>query len=75
MKLKELRLLKGLSQEALANEAEVDRQVINRIERGKYKTHPHPATWRKIAGALGITSLEDIDEAQTAITAIMEETA
>lgn len=34
-KIRELRLKKGLSQEALANEAELDRTYIPSIEKGK----------------------------------------
>lgn len=55
--LKELREIRGLSQEALANEAELPISQIGRIERGE--VNPTLSTLQSISGALKI-SLRDL---------------
>ena len=54
-----LRRLRGeMSQDALADEAGVDRCTVNRIERGRIK-HPGSDTLATIATALGV-SVDDL---------------
>jgi len=50
--LRELRQAKVLSQRELAQRAKVSQKTIVDIETGKI--HPHPATLRKLAAALGV---------------------
>jgi transcriptional regulator with XRE-family HTH domain len=51
-RLKELRRLRALSQQELAEESGVGRATISRIERGE--TGAHGRTLRRLAGALGV---------------------
>lgn len=53
--LRHVRLLAALTQEQLAEKANVQRGTINRLERGK---DCHPTTVRKLADALGVTPKE-----------------
>jgi transcriptional regulator with XRE-family HTH domain len=57
IRLKELRLKRDLSQEALANEADVPISQIGRIERGEVNTTI--CTLKKLANALGV-SMSDL---------------
>ncbi len=50
--MRRLRVAKGFSQERLANEAEVDRTYISRLERKM--ENPSIGVLEKIAGALGV---------------------
>jgi transcriptional regulator with XRE-family HTH domain len=52
-RVKKLRLKKGMSQEALAAEAELDRAFVSGIERGI--ENPSLFTIQQIADALGIS--------------------
>lgn len=52
-RIKELRKLKGLSQEDLANACDVSRQTINAIENNKYD--PSLALAFQLAQMLGVT--------------------
>ncbi len=58
MKLKEMRLDAGLSQEELHEMTGVSRDTISRMETGD-RPNPHPKTLRKLAEALGV-SVADI---------------
>ena len=58
MKLREVRLDRGLSQEDLHRMTGVSRDTISRMETGD-RPNPHPKTLRKLAGALGV-SVADI---------------
>jgi transcriptional regulator with XRE-family HTH domain len=51
-KLKELRRLRALSQQELADSAGVGRNTISRIERGEGGAHGR--TLRRLAGVLGV---------------------
>jgi transcriptional regulator with XRE-family HTH domain len=51
-RLKELRRLRALSQQELADAASVGRNTISRIERGE--TGAHGRTLRRMAKALGV---------------------
>lgn len=51
-RLKELRRLRALSQEELAEEAGIGRATLSRIERGE--TGAHGRTLRKLAKVLGV---------------------
>ena len=51
-KLKELRRLRALSQQELADSAGVGRNTVSRIERGE--SGAHGRTLRRLAGALGV---------------------
>ena len=51
-RLKELRTLRALSQQELADAAGVERNTISRIERGE--TGAHGRTLRRLAKALGV---------------------
>lgn len=51
-RLKELRRLRALSQQELAEESGVGRATISRIERGE--TGAHGRTLRRLAEALGV---------------------
>gem|GEM_PF-3425545 len=55
-KLKELRRLRALSQQELADSAGVGRNTISRIERGE--SGAHGRTLRRLAGALGVDVAE-----------------
>ena len=55
-RLKELRRLRALSQEELAEESGVGRATISRIERGE--TGAHGRTLRRLAAALGVDVAE-----------------
>ena len=59
MKLAEARAAQGLSMTALANQAEVSRTSIHRIEGGESLASPERAS--KIADALGVV-IDDIEE-------------
>jgi len=52
VRLREMRLLKGMTQEELARMVGVSRQTINYIERGKYR--PTVLLALKIASVLGV---------------------
>jgi transcriptional regulator with XRE-family HTH domain len=54
VKLKELRLDRGLSQEELHEMTGVSRDTISRMESGD-RPNPHPRTLRRLAEALGVT--------------------
>jgi transcriptional regulator with XRE-family HTH domain len=54
--IREMRLAKGLSQEALADLAEIDRSYMGGIERGQHNVAM--INLLKIAGALGATLRE-----------------
>ena len=58
MKLREVRLDQGLSQEDLHRMTGVSRDTISRMETGD-RPNPYPKTLRKLAGALGV-SVADI---------------
>lgn len=58
MKLREVRLDMGLSQEELHEMTGVSRDTISRLETGD-RPNPHPRTLRKLAQALGV-SVADI---------------
>jgi transcriptional regulator with XRE-family HTH domain len=58
VKLKEMRLDAGLSQEELHEMTGVSRDTISRMETGD-RPNPHPKTLRKLAEALGV-SVADI---------------
>jgi transcriptional regulator with XRE-family HTH domain len=58
VKLKEMRLDRGLSQEELHEMTGVSRDTISRMETGD-RPSPHPKTLRKLAEALGV-SVADI---------------
>ncbi|HKG04859.1 MAG TPA: helix-turn-helix domain-containing protein [Pedobacter sp.] len=58
-KIKELRIRKGLSQEKLAEAAQINLRTIQRIEGGE--TEPRGDTLQRIANALDITPDELID--------------
>jgi transcriptional regulator with XRE-family HTH domain len=55
-RLKELRTLRALSQQELADAASVGRNTISRIERGE--TGAHGRTLRHLAQALGVDVAE-----------------
>jgi transcriptional regulator with XRE-family HTH domain len=55
-KLKELRRLRALSQQELADSAGVGRNTVSRIERGE--SGAHGRTLRRLAGALGVDVAE-----------------
>jgi transcriptional regulator with XRE-family HTH domain len=54
MKLREIRLDRGLSQEELHELTGVSRDTISKMETGE-RPNPHPRTLRKLAEALGVT--------------------
>jgi transcriptional regulator with XRE-family HTH domain len=58
VKLREVRLDQGLSQEELHEMTGVSRDTISRMETGD-RPNPHPKTLRKLAEALGV-SVADI---------------
>jgi transcriptional regulator with XRE-family HTH domain len=58
VKLKEMRLDRGLSQAELHEMTGVSRDTISRMETGD-RLNPHPRTLRKLAEALGV-SVADI---------------
>jgi len=58
VKLKEVRLDAGLSQEELHQMTGISRDTISRMETGD-RPNPHPRTLRKLAEALGV-SVADI---------------
>jgi len=58
VKLRELRLDQGLSQEELHEMTGVSRDTISKMETGD-RPNPHPRTLRKLAEALG-ASVADI---------------
>ena len=55
MRLKEIRIRKGLSQAAVADEAGIAREHLTRLEAGHYD--PSVGTLEKIAKALGVSLL------------------
>ena len=58
MKLREIRLDRGLSQEELHEMTGVSRDTISRMETGD-RPNPHPRTLRRLSQALGV-SVADI---------------
>jgi transcriptional regulator with XRE-family HTH domain len=54
VKLRELRLDQGLSQEELHQMTGVSRDTISKMETGD-RPNPHPRTLRRLASALGVT--------------------
>jgi transcriptional regulator with XRE-family HTH domain len=54
VKLRELRLDQGLSQEELHEMTGVSRDTISKMETGD-RPNPHPRTLRRLASALGVT--------------------
>jgi transcriptional regulator with XRE-family HTH domain len=54
VKLREVRLDRGLSQEELHEMTGVSRDTISRMETGD-RPNPHPRTLRRLASALGVT--------------------
>ena len=54
MKLRNLRLDAGLSQDELHQMTGVSRDTISRLETGD-RPNPHPRTLRKLAEALGVS--------------------
>lgn len=64
-KLKELRLLKGFSQEHLASVAQLNLRTVQRIESGQ--TEPRGDSLNRLAFALGI-SIEDLTSTNIAAT-------
>jgi transcriptional regulator with XRE-family HTH domain len=58
VKLKEIRLDRGYSQEELHRLTGISRDTISRLETGD-RPNPHPRTLRKLAEALGV-SVADI---------------
>ena len=59
LKVKELRLKKGMSQEALAEESGLSRRTIQRIELGE--SNPNGDSLKKLANALQVNADELID--------------
>ena len=59
LKVKELRLKRGLSQEALAEESGLSRRTIQRIELGE--SNPNGDSLKRLANALQINADELID--------------
>ena len=55
-KLKELRRLRAMSQQELADAAGVGRNTVSRIERGE--TGAHGRTLRRMSGVLGVDVAE-----------------
>lgn len=60
--LRRIRLEKGISQEALALEADVDRTYVSGLERGL--KNPTVLVLEKLAGVLGVSVSELTDTAQ-----------
>jgi len=58
-KIKELRIRRGLSQEKLAETAQINLRTVQRIEAGE--TEPRGDTLKRIANALNVTADELID--------------
>jgi transcriptional regulator with XRE-family HTH domain len=54
VKLKEIRLDRGYSQEELHKLTGISRDTISRLETGD-RPNPHPRTLRKLAEALGVS--------------------
>ena len=54
VKLREIRLDRGYSQEELHKLTGISRDTISRLETGD-RPNPHPRTLRKLAEALGVT--------------------
>ncbi len=54
MKLREIRLVRGYSQEELHKLTGISRDTISRLETGD-RPNPHPRTLRKLAEALGVS--------------------
>jgi transcriptional regulator with XRE-family HTH domain len=61
VRIREVRLLRGLSLEDLARESGVSESNISRIE--THKQTPRPSTMRKLAAALNV-SVEDLWEVE-----------
>jgi transcriptional regulator with XRE-family HTH domain len=53
VKLREMRLDQGLSQQELAERAGTTREAISMMENGRRA--PYPRTMRRLAGALGVS--------------------
>ncbi len=53
MRLKQLREVKGMSQDVLAKKAKVTREYVNRLEKGRYD--PTLGTLQRLAEALGVS--------------------
>ena len=60
LKIKELRKLKGISQEKLANSAEIDRTYLPTIEKGERNVSI--VVIEKLANALGVKIKDLFDE-------------
>ena len=60
-RLRQLRLSKGLTQQDLADKADVDKSTVYRVE--NLQTQPSPTTIRKLARALDV-SPEELQSAQ-----------
>jgi len=56
MRIRQERLDAAMTQEELAEEADLATVTISKIERGEH--HPHPTTVRKIAHALDVSPRE-----------------
>ncbi len=56
MRLKQLREVKGMSQDILAKKAKVTREYVNRLEKGRYD--PTLGTLQRFAKALGVSVTE-----------------
>ena len=54
VKLREIRLDRGYSQEELHKLTGISRDTISRLETGE-RPNPHPRTLRKLAEALGVS--------------------
>ena len=52
MTLRRVRLLKGLSQDALARKARITREYVNKLEAGRYD--PTVGVLKRLAKALGV---------------------
>lgn len=55
-RLKELRIEQAMTQEELAEKAEIGKNTVNRMERNL--TEPRPSTLRKLAEALNVEPRE-----------------
>jgi XRE family transcriptional regulator, fatty acid utilization regulator len=66
LRLKEVRLLRGLSQDDLSRASGVSISNVNRIETGKQQ--PRPSTLRRLAAALDVDVMElwETDEGKLA---------
>jgi transcriptional regulator with XRE-family HTH domain len=65
-KIRNLRLEKGLSQEALGNLVGVQKSAINKYEKGRV-VNIKRSTLQKLADALGVSPAELLDDTETEI--------